>query len=523
MEAALLNHEIMKPSFQDQHDDAVKELAAQVAGFHAAQVPFRINHGSTNSTRRRDPETPQLHIAHLNRILDIDTRSRIATVEPNVPLDVLVSCTLKTGLMPRVVMEFPGITIGGGFSGASGESTGWREGLFDCSIEEIEVILGNGDIVRATQNGANSDLFDGARCTLGTLGVITLLKVRLTETLDAVQLMYYHTSSVKETIDRLSGMCGNRGSRFDFIEAIQYSTSHGVIITGQHVSYSSPAIRGVPRQRFDRATDPWFYGHAQGTFETYTEIVPTQSYLFRHDRGAFWSGEVFLKYYGLPNNRFYRWLLNPILTARAIYKAMLVTDSADGAIIQDLLLPLETAEEFVHYVDQELKIWPIWICPILKKGNSEKNIGWPFFKSGATMGKAGTMEARREVDDVLTLNFGVWGTTDPAPTAVRKTNRDLEQRLRELRGMKVPYAANFYTEDEFWELYDRPTYEKLRRKWHAEVLPSMYDKVRRTQRQHEHVSTDQRVQDAEEQSWKDAILAVWPLGGLFQVFHVLFQ
>lgn len=39
--------------------------------------------------------------------------------------------------MPPTVMEFPGITVGGGFSGASGESTGWKEGLFDYSIEEI--------------------------------------------------------------------------------------------------------------------------------------------------------------------------------------------------------------------------------------------------------------------------------------------------------------------------------------------------------------------------------------------------
>jgi delta24-sterol reductase len=141
-----------------QHDSAVRELAAEATDFHAAQIPFRINHGSTNSTRRRNPKTPQLHIAHPNHILGIDTESRIATIEPNVPLDLLVSESLQKGLMPSVVMEFPGITIGGGFSGASGESTGWREGLFDCSIEEIEMILGNGEVARATQDGMNSDL-----------------------------------------------------------------------------------------------------------------------------------------------------------------------------------------------------------------------------------------------------------------------------------------------------------------------------------------------------------------------------
>jgi delta24-sterol reductase len=509
----------------DHHNSAVRRLAAEVSNLHAAQIPFRINHGSTNSTRRRDPKTTQLQITHLNHILAIDTESRIATVEPNVPLDLLVSKSLQKGLMPLVVMEFPGITIGGGFSGASGESTGWKEGLFDCSIEEIEMILGNGEIVRAVQNGVNSDLFDGARCTLGTMGVVTLLKVRLTETRDAVQLIYHHTSSVNETIDRLSGMCADENPNFDFVEAVQYSMQHGVIITGRHVSSSSARIRGVPRQRFDRAIDSWFYMHARETPNSYTDIVPTQSYLFRHDRGAFWSGEVFLNYYGFPNNRFFRWLLNPILTARAIYKAMLAADSADGAIVQDLLVPIDTSESFVDYIDKELKIWPLWICPTLKKGNSENIVGWPFYKTkdktNTATKRIHTKSTASKIKQDLVLNFGVWGPTDPTPTAVRKTNRDLEDKLRELCGMKVPYAANFYTEEEFWHLYDRSKYDELRKKWHAEALPSMYDKVRRGQPRD--VNEEEQVKEPQRQTWKEAVLTTWPLGGLYQTYHVLFR
>jgi delta24-sterol reductase len=507
----------------DKHDIAVRELARDVADFHARQIPFRINHGSTNSTRRRNPATPQLRIAHLNNVIDINKETSIALVEPNVPLDSLVSSTLGKGLMPLVVMEFPGITVGGGFSGASGESTGWKEGLFDCSIEEVEMILGNGEVVRATKRGKNSDLFNAARCSLGTLGVITLLKVRLTQAKDAVQLVYHHTASVSETIDRLADLCEDDNPNFDFIEGLQYSKEEGVIITGRHVSSAATTMRGLPHQRFDRAIDPWFYMHARESFDSYTEVVPTTSYLFRHDRGAFWSGEVFLNYYGLPNNCFIRWFLNPLMTARAIYKAMLAADSADGAIVQDLLLPLDTSEEFVEYIAKEFNIWPLWICPIRRKEADEEVVGWPFYKS------ENKMEAARSGRDShastrkgeLTLNFGVWGPTDPSPAAVRKANRDLEQKLRDLRGMKVPYATNFYTEDEFWDLYDRPKYEKLRKKWHAEALPNMYDKVRRSQNlEMEH---DVSAKDTRELTWKEAVLQIWPLGGLYQTFHVLFR
>jgi delta24-sterol reductase len=92
----------------DTHDSAVRELARKVSHFHANQIPFRINHGSTNSTRVRDPATPQLAIAHLDNILDVDEENSFALVEPNVPLDKLSFVTLGKGLMLPVVMEFPG-------------------------------------------------------------------------------------------------------------------------------------------------------------------------------------------------------------------------------------------------------------------------------------------------------------------------------------------------------------------------------------------------------------------------------
>jgi delta24-sterol reductase len=225
--------------------------------------------------------------------------------------------------------------------------------------------------------------------------------------------------------------------------------------------------------------------HAKETTESYAEIVPTQSYLFRHDRDAFWSGELFITYLGLPNNRLVRCLVNPVTKARAIYKGMSSTDSADGAITQNLLLPVGTSEAFIEYVNEELSIWPLWIRSICEKTSGKENVGWPFHKTKTQIaaaknpddGKATVLEEK----DEMTFNFGVWGSTHAPPAVFRKTNRRLEEKLRDLGGMKVPYEANFYTEDEFCALYDRPKYEELRNKWHAEALPNMYDKVCRRQ------------------------------------------
>ncbi|KAF2870517.1 24-dehydrocholesterol reductase-like protein precursor [Massariosphaeria phaeospora] len=491
------------------HNRAIWELAGQVTTFHASKIPFRIDHGSTNSTRTRDPSTPALNISHLNHILSIDKNTFTAVVEPNVPLDALLTGTLKHGLMPPVVMEFPGITVGGGFSGASGESSCWKEGLFDCCITEIEVILGDGRIVRAEKGGLNADLFESARCSLGTLGVVTLLKVRLIEAKKYVELTYHRTGSVQEHIDMLERLCDDKEKSLDlqFIEGILFSPTHGTVITGRMVSKLD---RSLPFQRFDRATSPWYYRHAKGTpSPTHTEIVPIESYLFRYDRGAFWTAESFFDYWKIPSNKFTRTIANPLLKTRAVYRGMHACGGPEESIVQDLMLPIKSSVKFVEYVKNELDIWPLWVCPIRRKGEAWGSPFWKI-KKQKEIEKKSHSELTHSAGE-LTINFGVWGGMFEDPKEFRKVNRRMEEVLRELHGMKVLYAYSFYTEDEFWNLYDKQHYEAMRRKWGAEALPSVWDKIKR--------------KEAKPIDIHPAILSVlqiWPLGGLYTGWIALF-
>jgi delta24-sterol reductase len=41
---------------------------------------------------------------------------------------------------------------------------------------------------------------------------------------------------------------------------------------------------------------------------------------------------------------------------------------------------------------------------------------------------------------------------------------------------KCLYAHAYYTEEEFWDIYDEGKYKGLRTKYHAESLPSVYGK-----------------------------------------------
>ena len=144
------------------HNLCVEAIARSVASFHARRLPFRISHGSTNSTRSPHDAASVVSTGSLDQVLRVDTDASTALVQPNVPMDALVRATLQHNLVPPVVMEFPGITVGGGFAGTSGESSSFKHGFFDRTIRSVEMVLGNGDVVVATRDNEFADLFHGA-------------------------------------------------------------------------------------------------------------------------------------------------------------------------------------------------------------------------------------------------------------------------------------------------------------------------------------------------------------------------
>lgn len=109
------------------HILAFHTLSTQVHSCHASNTPFCIDHSSTNSTHVCDPDTPSLNITCLNHVLSISPSTRTAINDPNVAFDALLAEMLKQSLMSPVVREFPGIIVGGGFSGAKGEGACWKE------------------------------------------------------------------------------------------------------------------------------------------------------------------------------------------------------------------------------------------------------------------------------------------------------------------------------------------------------------------------------------------------------------
>ncbi|KAK4452255.1 FAD-binding domain-containing protein [Podospora aff. communis PSN243] len=475
----------------DVHKQAVARIAAVARQYFQAGEPYRVFHGSTNSTRPRRSTGNVIDISALNNVLTVDTKTRTALVEPNVPMDRLVASTLQHGLIPPVVMEFPGITVGGGFAGTGGESSSFKHGFFDRAVSSVEMVLADGEVVNASPSGDYADLFHGAAGAVGSLGLVTMAELNLVEAKRYVRTTYHPKSSVKETIESIQQEAAD--TTYDYVDGILFSKDHGVVVTGE-MTDEEPPPGGV--QSFSHAADPWFYLHVRDRTRSATdpvvEFIPLAEYLFRYDRGGFWVGASAFEYFKFPFNWLTRWFLDDFLHTRMLYEALLSGRESSRYVVQDLALPYSRAEAFVDYTAEKFGIWPLWLCPILQTPP-------PTFHPRVS-----------EAEGPQFLNVGLWGFGPRDQAAFVECNRNLERRLRDdFGGMKWLYAHTYYSEDEFWQAYgDKSRYNELRKKYKAMTLPSVYDKVK---------VDGEAYGRQQREEWGPWALSFWPLGGMWGI------
>jgi hypothetical protein len=318
-----------------------------------------------------------------------------------------------------------------------------------------------------------------------------------------VELEYIPVSSTQEAVEQLRHY--QHHSDVAYMDGILYSLTRGVIMVGRLTNQIIPGRV----QRFDRAVDPWFYMHAEdilkqssqqdGKNVNYKESIPVQTYLFRYDRGVFWSGLRAFKYFVTPFNRLTRYLLDPFMYSRTMVHALHRSGIAAQTIIQDYGVPYDSADEFVRWTDERTGIWPLWLCPVKSAPEDERS-----FSQGNNI-----------KDDIL-LDVGIWDMGPKDSHAFIKLNRDFEAKVTELGGMKCLYAHAYYTEQEFWDIYDEKKYMDLRRRYHAGSLPSVYDKVKVDLQGVAGGDVTKRQEGWAEWAYK-RFWDTWPLGGLYGV------
>ncbi|KAL9135369.1 MAG: hypothetical protein Q9175_003445 [Cornicularia normoerica] len=259
-------------------------------------------------------------------------------------MEALVKQTLPHWL-PPVVPEFPAITIGGALAGTACESTSFRHGFLADTVSWMEVILPTGEVIGASRE-SNEDLYHGVAGSFGTLGVVTLLKIKLVKAKPFVELTYHLVYGVDDAVGATRKACGNALN--DYVDGIVFSKSQGVVVAARFLDSHEPetAVR-----TFTQARDEWFYLHVERILKSDTasaypgvdrrldkvkEIVPIQDYLFRYDRGAFWTGRRVFTYFGLLFIHVLRWLFDPLLRTEVLYHGLHENGMAKDNLIQDV-------------------------------------------------------------------------------------------------------------------------------------------------------------------------------------------
>ncbi len=456
------------------HSQKVKRLQEQLHSIRLQKVPIALRRGFSRShtTRSQTYKTNARHLDFktLDQVIHVDSQKRIAWVEPGVTMEKLVKATLSYGLIPPVVPEFKGITVGGAIMGGAAESGSHRWGSFNDACSSYEILCGDGTVLHVSAD-QHPDLFYGISCSYGSLGALLSARVQLVPAQPFVHLRYSTFSKPKEAISFLhkaTGIC-------DFLDGIAFANDKIVIVEGSMTSSRDKLPLFKPS-----VFSPWYFQHVK-ELNVSEETMLLQDYLFRYDRGAFWMGAYLFrpallarflgqgvlrlwksehhfteaeveKLHCVPNlNLFLRAGFHPAMTSKNLWKLLHLAEKwvQERMVIQDFCIPEGNALPFFEEVLKDPGIFPLWLCPI--KGTRSPQVFAPH-----VLGDDGTH----------VINVGIYGIPSYfAPIA--QITRGLEKKARAIGGKKVLYSRSYYTLGEFWEMYSKKDYDALRKKTFA--------------------------------------------------------
>ena len=440
-----------------EHNFKVKFLSQQIKDYSKfkSDKKLRFYHGDSHSTREENKKNYYwVNISDLDNVIEINKEEKYVLVEPNVPMDKLVTETLKQNLIPKIVMEFPGITVGGGINGAALESSSFKYGQFNDNCAEYEVILGNGEIVKAS-GSKNPDLFYGISGSYGTLSLVTLIKVNLIPSKKYVKAIFYPTKNYEKTLNLIDGKVKN--SNLNFVEGLIFDKNRSVVITGELTDQKSEKV-----QTYLKASDPWFGNQAENMASgnnIHEESIPILDYLFRYNRGCFWIGEYAFPMFHMPKNRVTKFLFNPLFNTRKLHDGMVALNLGQKFFVQDFYLPFNKSLKLLKFSEENIGIYPIWLCPIKSTDKNQKL-------------------SPHYLEDKMLMDVGIWGKNEKYKADKVGLNRRFEEFVKSQNGRKMLYAHAYYSEEEFWKIYNRKWYENLRKKYYSKnIFPDVWKKT----------------------------------------------
>lgn len=405
--------------------------------------------------RKRAPAR-RLDVRDFTNVLHVDAAAGIIDVEGMTPYATLVEESLKHGVMPTVVPQLKSITIGGAVTGCGIESSSFRYGLVHETVQELDVLLPDGSVVLCTPTNEHRDLFYGFPNSYGTLGYALRVRVKAIPVKPYVQLTHVRHTDADAYFADLERRCDDGG--VDFVDGTVFRRDEMYITLGRFVD-EAPYLSDYTYERI----------YYRSIRERETDYLTTADYLWRWDTDWFWCSRNLGAQHPLIRRLYGRARLNSVTYTKLMrlnsrWKLTEALNRLRGvhaeSVIQDVEIPVERGAEFLDFYHDTIRFLPVWICPTR---SYRADVQFDLYR----------LAPRR-----LYVNFGFWDVIrgrEPRPAGFY--NRQVERKVAELGGMKSLYSDSYFTPEEFWRIYNRPAYERLKRKYDpAGRLRDLYTK-----------------------------------------------
>jgi FAD/FMN-containing dehydrogenase len=440
---------------RQEHERRVEAVARALKRIAEPGVPVRVDTGGVHHVVPLPWDTRFLghhvDLSALTNVLEIDERARLCVAEPGVTFGELVRATLEHGLLPAVVPELEGITLGGAVAGGSLESTSFREGGFHDSCVEYEVLTGDGELVTCSPE-RDAELFEMLHGSFGTLGLLTRLTFRLVPAEHFVSLEYqrFHSAELFEAALREACRLDVTGGP-DFVDAVVHGPDALVLCLGRFT---------------ERAAETSSYGgsaiYYQSTLDRPRDTLTTLEYCFRYDRDCHWlSRSLPPLQWPLVRRLLGRWLLgstNLIAWSKRLSPVLMFKKRPD--VVVDAIIPARRFQEFLGWYGDVVNHYPVWVVPY----RPPRQYPWISDAHWARMA------------DELFFDVAIYGKKNNEPGV--DYSRLIEEKVFALGGLKTLISRNHYTRERFWEIHDRARYEAAKRRLDPHhVFGDLYDHV----------------------------------------------
>lgn len=412
------------PAPKRRPDDRVQRIAQKLAA-HDPSKPLSLKKRAVahqvpklGDKRRRDEK---VDISDLDHVLAIDPIAKTCTAEAGVTFCDLVAATMKHGLVPIIVPELKTITVGGAVTGCSLESMSFRHGGFHDTCLEYEVVTTDGEVLKLRPEGEHAHLFQMMHGSFGTLGVLTKLTFRLVPAKRFVHVTYESHPSFETYLAAMRRHA--KDPTLDFMDGIIHSPEECVLSLG----------RFVDEAPYTNAYD-WTKVYWLSTKERAEDYLKTPDYFFRYDRGV---TNVH------PKSFVGRLLFGKLLDSSTLLRlidALHMFIPARPSVTLDVFLPSTKTLEFLDWYDRTIDFFPLWFVPYRRVRDYE----W------IADGYLDPVEG----DDMF-VDIAIYGC-EQAPG--RNYYKEIEDKLVTIAGIKTLISHNFFDEETFWKIWNKPNY-----------------------------------------------------------------